>query len=249
MFDYINKTVKHSAVFSDCANFINGQNQSVLNLKCALRDASELFNKLEKGENENSQIKHYIEIYNSNYFKFINKEIERYNFSEPFNEKDYFYILNSTIRYINRLNGWRIYESSNYEFDRANKKQVFLSYSSLDKAYSFWLYHYFRQNGLFLYVDWMHGRYYLNGVNSKASLLNEITKSNQFLFLHTSSSYLQYYKNHLSEWCAWEIGASTAARKEQFEVMSYGASKAKSPSILDGFKNLVKIENYLMVDK
>lgn len=101
--------------------------------------------------------------------------------------------------------------------------QTFLSYAYYDKGISIGLFIYFLLNGGFLYVNWMW-----SGTNpahiTKQQLDLELKRSNQFLFLRTLNSELDYYGNsHIRQWCSWEIGNYyTKNKSRKFYLNFYG---------------------------
>ena len=113
------------------------------------------------------------------------------------------------------------FETSDLGNDR--KPQTFLSYAYYDKGITLGLYLYFLINGGFLYVNWMWSN--VNPAHiTKKQLDNELANSNQFLFLRTLNSELDYYDTlHIRQWCSWEIGNYyTKNKSEKYYVNFYG---------------------------
>lgn len=85
--------------------------------------------------------------------------------------------------------------------------QVFLSHAYDDKAYSFALFDYFYERGIYLYVGWMHNEIEEDGRIVKEILQTRLEESSQLLFLRTLNSELDIEgKQMLRPWCAWELG-------------------------------------------
>lgn len=106
--------------------------------------------------------------------------------------------------------------------------QTFLSYAYFDKGISLGLYLYFQINGGFLYVNWMW-----SGTNpspiTKQQLNDELGKSNQFLFLRTLNSELDYYGNsHIRQWCSWEIGNYYTKNSSQKYYLNFYGKMSKN---------------------
>ena len=61
---------------------------------------------------------------------------------------------------------------------------------------------------------------------TKKQLDNELGRSNQFLFLRTINSELDYYGNsHIRQWCSWEIGNYyTKNPSRKFYINFYGTT-------------------------
>lgn len=104
-----------------------------------------------------------------------------------------------------------------------SQPQTFLSYAYYDKGISIGLYIYFKLNGGFLYVNWMW-RGKNPAIITKQKLDLKLRKSNQFLFLRTLNSELDYHGNsHIRQWCSWEIGNYyTKNNKQKFYLNFYG---------------------------
>lgn len=92
-------------------------------------------------------------------------------------------------------------------YERDDRTQVFLSHAYADRAYTWALFDYFYNRGIFLYVDWMHKDEQKDGRILKYDLKNELNKSSQLLFLRTLNSELDIQgKQYLKPWCSWELG-------------------------------------------
>ena len=161
----------------------------------------------------------------------------------------YSWILDELINSINKSNEWNTIVDSNewnendITKDRKNmypySSQVFLSYSSIDKALTYWLYRYFNERHVFLYVDWMFGKYYDSGIDSKKHLEKVISQSDKFLYLRTLNSE-QAGGKYTRSWCGWEIGISNGYNDGyQYHCDDFAVSQIVSPSILDGFKDFI----------
>lgn len=100
---------------------------------------------------------------------------------------------------------------SDIEFERRERvdgmPQVFLSHAYDDKAYSLALFDYFYEQGIYLYVGWMHNDIEEDGRIVKNMLQTRLDESEQLLFLRTINSELDIQgKQMLRPWCAWELG-------------------------------------------
>lgn len=188
-------------------------------------------------KNKFSDLKIYNDLENK-----INGYLENRNLSKkPL--QYYSWILDSIIKSINNLKEWKIISLQSEQIYKLPKElfdyQVFLSYSSIDKAVSFWVFQYFRERNIFLYVDWMFGKYYDNGVDSKEQLENEIRKSKKFIYLRTLNSE-NFTGKYTRSWCGWEIGRSYQYHiNNQYICNDFAVGPISSPSILDGFKEFV----------
>lgn len=100
---------------------------------------------------------------------------------------------------------------SDIQFERRERDygmpQVFLSHAYDDKAYSLALFDYFYEQGIYLYVGWMHNEIEEDGRIVKNMLQIRLEESSQLLFLRTLNSELDIQgKQMLRPWCAWELG-------------------------------------------
>ncbi len=188
------------------------------------------------------KIKESLEI-NYNYsnlpvYKSIQKKIDSYIDNNRFSKKPleyYSWILDTIINYINKSSEWDVAVENNKEYPH-NKIQFFLSYSSIDKALTFWMYQYFKERNVFLYVDWMFGKYYDSGIDSKKKLEDELSKSEKFIYLRTLNSEISGGK-YTRSWCGWEIGRSYQYHNDnQYHCDDFAVEPINSPNILDGFK-------------
>lgn len=118
-------------------------------------------------------------------------------------------LFNRLINELGRFNS-KIIDSVEYLGDMRQKsdmKQVFLSHAYDDKVYSLALFLYFYEQGIYLYVGWMHNEDMLDGRELKIELQRQLDKSSQLLFLRTLNSELDIQgKQMLRPWCAWELG-------------------------------------------
>lgn len=136
------------------------------------------------------------------------------------------YILKEIAKYHNKLiehNFNKFWHTRNEVRNFNNRPQTFLSYAYTDKGISLALYIYFLINGGFLYVNWMWSGTNFASV-TKQELDDELSNSNQFLFLRTLNSELNYYgSSHIRQWCSWEIGNYYTKNKSQkFYLSFYG---------------------------
>ena len=117
------------------------------------------------------------------------------------------------------------------EVERGDKPQVFLSHAYDDRLFAAVLFKYFYNNGIYLYVDWMHNGPQKDGIKLKSILERELENSVQLLFLRTINSELNIQgKQMLRSWCAWELGNFYRKDKDQkfllnlYSVERYGNS-------------------------
>lgn len=99
----------------------------------------------------------------------------------------------------------------NVEFEPRERQsgmpQVFLSHAYDDKVYSIALFDYFYEQGIYLYVGWMHNEIEEDGRIVKRILQTRLEESIQLLFLRTLNSELDIQgKQMVRPWCAWELG-------------------------------------------
>lgn len=117
--------------------------------------------------------------------------------------------------------------------------QTFLSYAYDDKGLTLGLFLYFFVNGGFLYVNWMWSGVNKNSRITKDQLDGELEKSNQFLFLRTLNSELDYYgSSHIRQWCSWEIGNYYTKKDDEKYLLNFYGSKGKQNDLLFTFKPL-----------
>lgn len=130
-----------------------------------------------------------------------------------------------------------------------NAPQTFLSYSYDDKGISLGLYVFFLVNGGFLYVNWMWSGVNQNSSITKTQLENELNHSDQFLFLRTLNSELEYHGgSQIRQWCSWEIGNYYTKRKEEKYVVNFYGSDFKKNDMLFTFRTMASVINGRIVD-
>ncbi len=252
----LRKKVYHSQVFRDCIGFFENNNIIGTSIKSTLSFGYKFLQPIEmyletnnnpvsknliyliKESLDNNQIYSDLEIYSILYKK-INNYIKNNKFSKKPLEY-YSWILDALINQINKDNDWNeMVEKIHNDYVEDNNKQVFLSYSSIDKALTFWMYQYFKERSVFLYVDWMFGKYYDSGIDSKRQLENELLKSTSFLYLRTLNSEISGGK-YTRSWCGWEIGRSYQYHTDkQYHCDDFAVPPILSPNILDGFKEFL----------
>lgn len=142
--------------------------------------------------------------------------------------------------------------NENYSNTGRNKRnQVFLSHAFVDRLFTLGLFLYFYQQNVYLYVDWMHQSKNSKTKKLKGNLIQEITKSDQLLFLRTLNSELalQGGTRQIREWCAWEIGTfdykTNGSGRSRFYIDRFRQNKqSKSRSqLIQDFKPLREIQN------
>lgn len=122
--------------------------------------------------------------------------------------------------------------------------QTFLSYSYDDKGLSLGLFLYFLINGGFLYVNWMWSGVNKNSSITKDQLEDVLEHSDQFLFLRTLNSELDYYgRSQIRQWCSWEIGNYYTKKKDEKYIVNFYGSGVKENDLLSTFKSLAGIAN------
>lgn len=114
--------------------------------------------------------------------------------------------------------------------EKGEMPQVFLSHAYDDKLYGLALFEHFYQQGIYLYVDWMHHGKMDNGIDLKKYLKKELDDSVQLLFLRTINSELDIQgKQMLRSWCAWELGNFYSQKKdEKYMINLYSVDSYKS---------------------
>lgn len=129
-----------------------------------------------------------------------------------------------------------------------NYPQVFLSYAHDDKAYTLGLYYLFLKHGIFLHIDWMH-----NGIIDDAHLLKQtldenMSQSDQFLFLRTLNSELIGSSGMIRQWCSWELGVYYKYKNtEKFYTVLYKEKTDQKNALLKTLKPLNRIKSQRMV--
>ena len=164
--------------------------------------------------------------------KKINKQLELYEKKENTdkNARSLFNQLLNEIEFFNNANLEKDFLISKRE-KQESMTQVFLSHAHDDKAYAAALFYYFYDYGIYLYVGWMHNDEILDGIKLKRMLNNELTNSNQLLFLRTVNSELDISgKQYLKPSCSWELGNFYHGRNgdDKFLINLYS---------VDGYKN------------
>ena len=159
--------------------------------------------------------------------------------------KEYYKIVTLLMEDINNLKDWdeihKHYRDTYNPNDYQNRKMTFLSYAFKDNTYAFYLFHYFLDNGGFLYVDSLLGIDYKgDGKLIKSSLSPWIDNSSQILFLHSVNS--DGIIKGLSSWCSWELGEAYKGNKDFFKVVVAGIIN-NHPIIDNDFKELEYVKN------
>jgi hypothetical protein len=129
---------------------------------------------------------------------------------------------------------------SSYDFPE-HVNQVFLSYAHVDKLYTLGLFHIFKDNGIFLYIDWMNNGEITEVDKLKSTLNKAMEDSKQFLFLRTLNSELGILgSGQIRQWCSWEIGNYYCKNKqEKFYTNIYEITSSITTSkLLETFKPL-----------
>ena len=141
--------------------------------------------------------------------------------------------------------------------------QVFLSHAYIDKLYSYVLFQFFLEKGIYLYVDWMHEEAQTDGRQLKNILNKELSHSEQLLFLRTTNSELCIQGQHyIRPWCMWEIGNYYRNSNHCIKPNMYGkggdqlyllnlysVDRYENDLHLHGFRILEGIERRMMVGK
>ena len=188
-----NKKVYHSQVFRDCAIYFDDNEQRKDSIKRILffgaKFLSPIENYLESNKSQldserliykiRDSLENNYEYSNLSIYKSLNKKIYSYinRRNKKFTKKPleyYSWVLDDIVNQINKSEEWDEIIDRILSNDKINENQVFLSYSSIDKSLSFWMYQYFRERNVFLYVDWMFGKYYDSGIDSKNKLEHEL---------------------------------------------------------------------------
>ena len=133
---------------------------------------------------------------------------------------------------------------------------AFLSHAYVDKLYCIALFKYFIDNGIYLYIDWMHHREADNGLDLKRTLGHELCRSEQLLFLRSPNSELQLKGNKsVRSWCSWELGyfASQTHPDEPWFGEEYLLNLYYNGPyynlMLHGMRELTNIQNSRMIGK
>lgn len=166
-------------------------------------------------------------------------------------KNDSLYIFNRIIDFITKFGSINIdFDNDLFQHneivqnDRNN--QVFLSYAYVDKLYTYGLFNIFNDNGIYLYVDWMHNGSIKDIDKLKIKLDDAMKKSSQFLFLRTLNSELGILgSGQIRQWCSWEIGNYyTKIKTEKFYTNIYKENHGSKPSnLLDTFQPLKYLHN------
>ena len=167
---------------------------------------------------------------------------------------EFYRIVNSIIRDINnKKDGWSQvgrflsdeYIERKTEDDiifvpriRNNCPVTFLSYAFDDRAYAFFLFIHFMENGGFLFVDFLFNDELNNGGEIKRALDPWIRKSIQFLFLRSIKSDNRFVR----QWCSWEIGRSYNQMDGFYTVDVIGVGDTPS-KLLDDFRDFNYVQD------
>lgn len=107
-----------------------------------------------------------------------------------------------------------------------NMPQIFLSHAYDDRLFALALFHYFYNQNIYLFVDWMHNGEIKDGRTLKSILEDELRNSEQLLFLRTLNSELDIQGKHmLRSWCAWELGNFHYRSQEKYLINLYSVDK------------------------
>lgn len=172
-------------------------------------------------------------------FENIVIQINRYlgnNFDTLTNEIDGKYSESSFPNWLYQLN-------SRYPFSKMPK--VFLSHAYTDQLFTISLFKYLYDNGIYLYVDWMHNGK-LGTPKLKDKLINELKSSHQILFLRTLNSELKLRggNNQIRQWCAWEIGCFdyiNQSSNNKFYINYYVDNTVPQTEMINGYKVMTGI--------
>lgn len=138
---------------------------------------------------------------------------------------------------------WLEQLDSRYTFGKMPK--VFLSHAYTDQLLTISLFIYLYNNGIYLYVDWMHNGK-LKTIKLKNKLINELESSNQILFLRTLNSELKLRggNNQIRQWCAWEIGCFdyiNQFKNNKFYINHYINNTTPQSDMIDGYNVMTGI--------
>ena len=133
-----------------------------------------------------------------------------------------------------------------FDSERSTNKndvpQTFLSYAYVDKGISLALFIYFLIHGGFLYVNWMWSGSGPSKI-TKSELNEELSNSQQFLFLRTLNSELDYYgSSHIRQWCSWEIGNYYTKNKDRKYYLNFYGKTTKN-DMLSTFNIFFYVKN------
>ena len=94
----------------------------------------------------------------------------------------------------------------------------------------------YKQNGGFLFVDWMWNGAIADIKILKSKISKEIQSSSQFLFLRTTNSELRIKGNvSIRQWCAWEMGNFYSKNKNEKYLLNFYNGSTKN-TLLNTFK-------------
>ena len=174
-------------------------------------------------------------------FENIVSQINQYlgkNFDTLTNEIDGKYSENSIPEWLSKLNS---------KYQPKNMPKVFLSYAYTDQLFTIALFKCLYDNGIYLYVDWMHNTK-MQTLKLKDSLIRELNSSHQILFLRTLNSELKLRggNNQIRQWCAWEIGCFDCINQynnnnNKFYFNVYIDSTTPRSDMIDGYKPMTGI--------
>ncbi len=176
----------------------------------------------------------------------ILRMIEDYERKDKVTRKSARNLFNKLIKALAAFNDKML--DSEIEFVRKEKghgmPQVFLSHAYDDKAYSLALFDYFYEQGIYLYVGWMHNEIEDDGRVVKSMLQARLDESVQLLFLRTLNSELDIQgKQLLRPWCAWELGNFYQKKKgeEKYLINLYSVD-CYSNALIHGLKLFTGVE-------
>lgn len=174
-------------------------------------------------------------------FENIVSQINQYlgkNFDTLTNEIDGKYSENSIPKWLSKLNS---------KYRPKNMPKVFLSHAYTDQLFTIALFKCLYDNGIYLYVDWMHNTK-MQTLKLKDSLIRELNSSHQILFLRTLNSELKLRggNNQIRQWCAWEIGCFDCINQynnnnNKFYFNVYIDSTTPRSDMIDGYKPITGI--------
>lgn len=144
--------------------------------------------------------------------------------------------------------GNNIINTTVLDLNRRDFPQVFCSHAYDDHLHTYSMFRYFYDNGIYLYLDWMHNTASDNGIELKHTLNRELERSEQLLFLRTTNSELCIRgKNMIRGWCSWEMGnyygSGSADEKYLLNLYSVNNCERYNNLQLHGLKVLTGIEH------
>ncbi len=153
--------------------------------------------------------------------------VEQYKEKGAFDYKSASNLFNKIIGYLANYNSDILEGEKEIQFEgieKGNLPQVFLSSAYDDRLLSLALFKKLYNDGVYLFVDWMHYPDRGEPDEVKPRLMEAMNESSQLLFLRTPNSELGISGNtYIRPWCTWELGKFSALKPNEIYLYNFYA--------------------------